>query len=89
MHELTWLEPAPGVCINQGTPSDVPCNHGMTVCMNSKEVALPCLLVVARMHACMQVEDMDFSLRQKDEASSMAKLAAVKSTLDTVLAFVL
>lgn len=36
-----------------------------------------------------QVEDLDFSLREKDEASSLKKLGSVKSTLDEVLAFVL
>ena len=37
----------------------------------------------------LQVEDLDFSLRSKDEASSLAKLEKAKSALDAVLAFVL
>ncbi|GLC45583.1 hypothetical protein PLESTB_000873700 [Pleodorina starrii] len=36
-----------------------------------------------------KVEDLDFSLREKDEASSLKKLEATKSALDSVLAFVL
>jgi photosystem II oxygen-evolving enhancer protein 3 len=35
------------------------------------------------------VEDLDFSLRSKDEAASLAKLEKAKSALDAVLAFVL
>lgn len=35
------------------------------------------------------VEDLDFSLREKDEASSLKKLEAAKSALDNILAFVL
>ncbi|PNH07536.1 Oxygen-evolving enhancer protein 3, chloroplastic [Tetrabaena socialis] len=36
-----------------------------------------------------KVEDLDFSLREKDEASSLKKLGAAQSALDTVLSFVL
>jgi len=36
-----------------------------------------------------KVEDLDYSLRKKDQASATAKLAKVKSSLDEVLAFVL
>ena len=37
----------------------------------------------------LQVEALDFALRQKDQASATAKLASVKSSLDAVLAAVL
>ncbi|GFR43048.1 hypothetical protein Agub_g4054 [Astrephomene gubernaculifera] len=36
-----------------------------------------------------KVEDLDFALREKDEASSLKKLAATQSALDSVLSFVL
>ncbi|KXZ43843.1 hypothetical protein GPECTOR_79g122 [Gonium pectorale] len=36
-----------------------------------------------------KVEDLDFALREKDEASSLKNLAATKAALDSVLAFVL
>lgn len=37
----------------------------------------------------MQVEDLDFSLREKDESSALKKLEVAKTALDTVLASVL
>lgn len=36
----------------------------------------------------LQVEALDFALRSKNEASSLAKLDSVRSSLDAILAFV-
>lgn len=37
----------------------------------------------------MQVEALDFALRQKNEAAALDKLASTKAALDTVLSAVL
>jgi photosystem II oxygen-evolving enhancer protein 3 len=37
----------------------------------------------------LQVEALDFALREKDQATALSKLSATKSALDSVLAAVL
>lgn len=56
----------------------------------------PCRSFQARPYLCfllwvrhLQVEALDFALREKDQASALSKLSSTKTALDNVLASVL